>query len=783
MCLGAAASILFLAPIAAQSQFEILKKAKQTLEERLPSVESLFGNGPVITTNIEDAHDGVALLDGFTPKKYSPLLEMPHTEDATLFLVPGAYAGMLQSFCLKPGTYGPQKGDGYLHAEWEGPKADLISSIITRWSERRDIPQWDVQRLLWAIIAHVDLKDSYRDVQTTAARLLTPQEILELNGLSLKVVPGALSKRVLEKTPSAVREILEAENEMRRLFASGETKYSDLEQVAVKTGVMPESDSRYQVPRGRWSYHPAGFFIRYNPQGYSLIRVDIYYPDKVELRRDGEGRIISIASSSGRHVEPQHPARATVQLVSSFRAPMSRVDLLVRAMKSVPGDARPDLLMLAYADYMDLAAIHHELEIAPVSLDRNSAEKKDLVQNAMHSALARFIGISRLKSVERGGELEASLRPRLTLDGFTYTIEPVAVRKSTMARVESGYGPGGGGAVAPGWRQRLGPSLGMVGPPPAMWEGPNGDKPDDSIDKAQKSIDMMNAMNDVKDFFSGGWLDKAAMGANKSQEKAFGAAASPGAMLGAGMEQGFNAARGIGNAMAGDDGSWLPGLTRGHDVATTRTTESMIVPVSFTPMRMIGTNIEPRASGMDYRILSKPRTISFRPFTSAQYPAQAQIANAVVTSSFRTAMLLEAWELAQRRFNLAVKARDQEWQEKQGLALIHLQHVTGLAMIKFSEDLGAFTSTTSVVAILTQDEVRDAQTRLKADGYGPDMIDIARQLGMTGAELEARRQRVLALTPQEVSGNYQHHMEILQSAMLRYGKHLALMPDIAPPWD
>jgi hypothetical protein len=183
---------------------------------------------------------------------------------------------------------------------------------------------------------------------------------------------------------------------------------------------------------------------------------------------------------------------------------------------------------------------------------------------------------------------------------------------------------------------------------------------DDAIDKAQKSIDAINALNSAKDFFTGGALDKAAMGANTAQEKAFGAAASPGAMLGAGMEAGFNASRSIGNNLAGDDGSWLPGLAPGHDVATTRATQTMIVPVSFTPMRMIGTRIEPRASRIDYRILSKPRTIEFRPFASTRYPAKAQAANAVVRSSFRTAMLLEAWSLAEPRFAEAVKARDQD---------------------------------------------------------------------------------------------------------------------------
>jgi hypothetical protein len=104
-------------------------------------------------------------------------------------------------------------------------------------------------------------------------------------------------------------------------------------------------------------------------------------------------------------------------------------------------------------------------------------------------------------------------------------------------------------------------------------------------------------------------------------------------------------------------------------------------------------------------------------------------------------------------------------------------------MIQFAEDLASFTRSTSVLPIVTQDDVRDAQARLKADGYGPDVVDVARQLGMTGAELEARRQRVLALTPLVVAGTYPSRMEDLKNALLRYGKHLALMPEVAPPWN
>lgn len=782
---AAGASFLLLAPATAQSQFDILKKAKQAIEERVPSLESVFGNGPVITTSIEDAHDGVALLDGFTPKSYSPLLEMPRAQDGKLILVPGAYAGMLQSFCLKPGTYGPQRGEGYLHAEWEGPKADLISTVIMRYGERRDIEQYDVQKLLWAIIARADMKKIDRELQVTAARLLTPSELLELSGYSLNAVPDAVGKRVLEKAPAAVRQILEAENKMRRMFQSAETRYADLEQLAVLSGSIPEAESQYKIPSNRWSYHPAGFFIRYDPKHYSLMRVDIYYPDKVEIRRDGSGRIISIASSDGRRVEPHYPGTATAQLVSAFAAPTSRLDLVVRAMRWAPGDARQDLLMLAQADYMDLAAIQRGVEPASASRNHSSIESEELVRDAMHAALLRYIGISRLQSLDRGSELEASLRPKVTLDGFTYMIGPVVARKPGMMLGPEWYGPTGGGGVAPGQRQRLGPSLGMKGPPPELYGG-SGPPPDDALDKAQKATDLLSALNDAKDFFTGGWLDKGNMAANKAADRAFGpysAMTSPSGMLGAGMQQAFNAARTIGNSMAGDDGSWIPRLTPGHEVGTTRAMQPLLIPVNFTPMRMMGAPVHSRTSRLDYRTLSKPRTIEFRPFTFAQNPAHAQATNALIRSTFRTAMLLEAWGLAERRMAEAVKARDEEWQEKQGRAIIHLKRATGLAMIQYSEDLASARRTAPPGALVTEEEVREGQRRLGADGYAPDVVDVASKLGMTGAELEARRRRVLAMDPVAVASQFPTKLQTLEDALLRYGKHLALVPEVKAPWE
>ena len=66
--------------------------------------------------------------------------------------------------------------------------------------------------------------------------------------------------------PEPARQIFEAEHELRRLLGSASATYADFEKVAVRTGAMPESEAGFIIPMGRWSYHPNGFFIRYEPR-------------------------------------------------------------------------------------------------------------------------------------------------------------------------------------------------------------------------------------------------------------------------------------------------------------------------------------------------------------------------------------------------------------------------------------------------------------------------------------------------------------------------------------
>src|SRR5687767_3801719 len=139
------------------AQIDALRRVRDAARSSATELDALFGKEPPLTTSIDDARDGVPSLDGFEPASYSPMADMPWGQDGTIILFPGTYSLVSVGYCLKPGTYGPQSGDGYLYTEWKGPKAELIKRILQRHPDNRDIPRVDVQMLLWAILTRADV--------------------------------------------------------------------------------------------------------------------------------------------------------------------------------------------------------------------------------------------------------------------------------------------------------------------------------------------------------------------------------------------------------------------------------------------------------------------------------------------------------------------------------------------------------------------------------------------------------------------------------------------------
>ncbi len=243
----------------------------------LPGVEDLFKKGPAITTSLADAKWEAPDKDGFNPEA-KPLPDLERGPNGGFILQEGAYGAVVQSYCLHAGTYGPGKGDAYLYAPPKGPAEKAVSDIAANSVAHPDIPQREIQLLLWGIIARTKFSDLSSDLQDVGRQLLTPKQIRDLDGDAMSVIGQAALDRGLVKEPPLLRRIHQAENEIREKLSAPGARYEDVEHIAVLDGVPPLGKGGRTTPSGRWSLHPDGYYVRYVPGGYSQTRLEVYVP-------------------------------------------------------------------------------------------------------------------------------------------------------------------------------------------------------------------------------------------------------------------------------------------------------------------------------------------------------------------------------------------------------------------------------------------------------------------------------------------------------------------------
>src|ERR1044071_5888538 len=242
------------------------------LKKKTPN---LLGDKQPITTSLPDAKWGDSSKDGFTPREPErSLMTLQRTPNGGFVLQPGYYEFVDQSYCLKAGTHGPGGGDGYLYAPPKGPAEDAVMTIVRNSVNHPEIHQHDIQVLLWAIIARAKFEDLDSSLKATAARLLTPRQLAGLNRSAL----DALSGNALTASPEPLRQIAQAEAQLRQMLTTPGATFAEMERVAVLSGNAPLGPGSQDVPSGRWSVHPDGYYVRYLPSGYSPTRVEIWVP-------------------------------------------------------------------------------------------------------------------------------------------------------------------------------------------------------------------------------------------------------------------------------------------------------------------------------------------------------------------------------------------------------------------------------------------------------------------------------------------------------------------------
>lgn len=286
----------------------VLDKLKKL--PQLPTLESLFDR-PAVTTSFTDAHAEVAFLDDTIPESTPafPLTSVPRDPQGRYLLGPGLYEMDAKSYCIQPGTHAPSQGDGYLYAPLQGPRAKVVRAILRRSAEKPDVEQHDVQVLLWAVIARAKFRDMNPQLQRTATALLDGRELFELNGGALGLIPPDMVDKYMAKLTPQLQKIFRAEQQLREQLARADTTYQEYERLAVLAGLAAPADVVRPTPRGRWSWHPDGYFVRYFPQGYQRMRIQVYVPPHLTVERDTAGRIAAVSDGRSFHVETSYDGR------------------------------------------------------------------------------------------------------------------------------------------------------------------------------------------------------------------------------------------------------------------------------------------------------------------------------------------------------------------------------------------------------------------------------------------------------------------------------------------
>ncbi len=272
------------------------------LVRKAPSLDSLLRGRPLEST-FDDTVGASPLLDRRgTTRKPGDMKRLPRTANGGYVLQPGLWEGTFDSFCLRTATWAPGAGDGYLWAPIKGARAGAISAILRNTSAHPRIPRGDVQMLLWAILSRTPVTEMPPALQAAARALLPASEINAINVSALEVLDVASRTQLFRGATAPVRQALEIESDLRYEFSKANATYEQIEKIAVLSGAPPPAN-RNAIKRGQWSRHPRGYYVRYFPDSFANMRLQVLVPARPTVVRDHLNRILSIEDARGGKTE------------------------------------------------------------------------------------------------------------------------------------------------------------------------------------------------------------------------------------------------------------------------------------------------------------------------------------------------------------------------------------------------------------------------------------------------------------------------------------------------
>ncbi len=251
----------------------------------IPGLDSLFKKGLPLKYTLNLADPPTLRLVGFEPEGFAPLPMIPGE------FGPGTYEAEFATFCLRGYTPGPNRGSAQLPGRLEGPLSGTINKLLDGFGRHSDIPQEEMQTLIWALLANAKPSNLNGTQQAILARCLSPQDILLLEKGGAQFLEENVIGPMMNKVDEALRPIYEADNKMRQLVSKADAAFADLERLAVLPPSEEGNISFYE--RGMWAPWKNGF-IRYDSSSYSRTQAQIWIPRDMGIWRDEFGRITAI---------------------------------------------------------------------------------------------------------------------------------------------------------------------------------------------------------------------------------------------------------------------------------------------------------------------------------------------------------------------------------------------------------------------------------------------------------------------------------------------------------
>lgn len=777
---------------------------------KIPGLDRILKAEPLLVNSFADAVTGAPFLDDFSPVATAPLNELARTHDYGFMLGPGAFDGTLESYCLNAGLCAPGSREGYLWTRLRGPRAPIISRILQGTAAHPELPQSDVQSLIWGILARCKLSEMSDRLQQTARLLLTPQQLRELDGGALGRIPPELMDEAFGHLPPAVRQVMEAEARLRELLSDPTTEFAELERVAVLEGDPEPVEGRPVVPRGRWSYHPGGYFIRYDPEGYKLTNVQIVVPPPIAIEEDQYGRITAMQDAEGHRVETPYnddgplltmagDPQVTVQPFRSVRVvgpgPDQSLELALEqpawtllGMPAgggvAPADSpfadvqqRYDWALAHARELRDLVAAVRKVGDQPASEATAEAYLPLLMDIANYHEALRAAGVMDIEEewaqpALRLAQLAWMLGIAYLGDGLSYVQEPQAL--------------GGSAPVV-----RMLASLPLAGWPPLVTGAPSGMKPIQrprftEYDRLMWGRDRPRPVRPLRPFRPAGDDNEPADSAQSAEPR------QP---------------SGQSNRPAGDRGG-KPVLDKARRCIGYLTKGKLVVDAVANPA---GTLAREVGFGLHHRIRDgyfdwlfntaetiseqlggdPPRADFDRIATVGDAtpqvalgddipPARRAALQALANSLVRLVSVLRAGQVTMDRLGGAIEAGDEAWEARQGAALNEHKRAAGEAFIAVADSLEA------LLAELRAEGVRDIrvtaasyaayQERLRTEGFSADELEAGHRAGLTDAEMEAYRQERLSLDPAAMEGSLMEGGEAAAAAMRELGMAWQRLP-------